>query len=243
MPAQGVNFESRALFSQQKGATMHSHHSTQVSTPSVAPAPGVFPGPDHNNFGIGARVTLAVMSADYADIILGALRAADATGLEIETGDVSTFVGGAEQDILRYLCQLLSAAGRSGAHVAATVHLSRGCPGEVQCELPGGAGPLRSDVVELEDAGVAATGEWALYPLDDGGRDGIEPDHMRDIYAAIGHAKANATFVRSEHFVTRLEGDVARILETVAAGWVLVGRSVQHVTCHLTLSINSPTSR
>lgn len=218
---------------------MNSHHPIETTAPVAA----VIPTPDRGNFGIGARITLAVMSADYADIILDSLREADATGLEVQSGDVSTFVAGEESDILRYLNQLISATARSGAHVAATVHFSRGCPGEVLCDLPGGAGPLRSELVELDEAGVQAAAEWALYPLEDSGRDGIEPDHMRDIYAAIDYAKANGTFVKSEHFVTRLEGDLARILETVAAGWILVGRSVQHVTSHLTLSMNSPTAR
>lgn len=194
-------------------------------------------------FGVGARVTLAVMSDRYVDVVLDTLRNADSTGLTVETGVVSTFVGGAERDILRYLIDLIGAAGRGGDHVTATVHFSRGCPGEVACELPGGAGPMHSDIPEVLPTGITASAEWALYPLDDGGRAGVQPDHMREIYAAIDFAKSNGTFVASEHFVTRLEGDIAAVLQTVAAGWILVGRRVQHVTSHVTLSINSPTDR
>jgi hypothetical protein len=211
----------------------------QAAVPAAAPAPTPSPA----DFGIGARITLAVMSEHYADIILAALREADPTGLEIETGEVSTFVAGDESAIVAYLNRLISSASRGGAHVVATVHFSRGCPGEVACDLPGGVGPLYSELAELNETGVQATAEWALYPLDDTGRNGVEPDHMRDIYAAIDYAKAKGTFVRSEHFVTRLEGDIAHILETVTAGWILVGRTVQHVTSHATLSINSPTNR
>jgi uncharacterized protein YqgV (UPF0045/DUF77 family) len=213
---------------------------------STIPAPsaqGVAEQPDPRAFGIGARVTLAVMSENYIDVILGALRQADATGLVVQTGDVSTYVEGSEADMLRFLSQLVSAAAAGGEHVSATVHLSRGCPGEVVCELPGGAGPLHSDIPRAEPTGVHAAAEWALYPLDDAGRDGVAPDHMRDIYAAIELARANGTFVKSEHFVTRLEGDVATVLETVTAGWILVGRTLQHVTSHVTLSLNSPTSK
>ena len=193
-------------------------------------------------FGVGARITLAVMSDRYADIILDAIRSTDTAGLTVDTGVVSTFVGGAEADILRYLTDLIGAAARSGRHVTATVHFSRGCPGEVVCALPGGAGPLRSEIPAVTPVGITAAGEWALYPLDDGGRPGTQPDHMRDIYAAIDFAKANGSFVASEHFVTRLQGDLATVLQTAAAGWILVGQSVQHVTSHLTLSINSPSA-
>ena len=193
-------------------------------------------------FGVGARITLAVMSDDYAEIVLGALDAADRGGLSTQTGAVSTFVAGAESDLVRYLVQLVAAAGRSGAHVSATIHFSRGCPGEVVCELPGGAGPLAAEIPDVAATGVSAVAEWALYPLDDGGRPGTEPDHMRDIYAAIDFARELGTFETSEHFVTRLSGDVADVIRTVAAGWILVGRTVQHVTSHVTLSINSPTT-
>jgi hypothetical protein len=206
---------------------------------AATPAAPFTPG----EFGVGARVTLAVMSERYADIILDAIRSTDPTGITLDTGTVSTFVGGAEADIVRYLTDLIAAAGRTGHHVSATVHFSRGCPGEVVCELPGGAGPLRSEIPEVPATGVRAAGEWALYPLDDGGRPGTTPDHMRDIYAAIDFAKSNGSFVASEHFVTRLEGDLATVLQTAAAGWILVGRSVQHVTSHLTLSINSPSAQ
>lgn len=193
-------------------------------------------------FGVGARITLAAMSDDYVSIVLGALEAADSTGLETQTGAVSTFVAGAESDLVRYLVQLVAAAGRSGAHVSATIHFSRGCPGEVVCELPGGAGPLAAEIPDVAATGVTAVAEWALYPLEDAVRAGVEPDHMRDIYAAIDFARELGTFEASEHFVTRLSGDVADVIRTVAAGWILVGRTVQHVTSHVTLSINSPTT-
>src|SRR5699024_6130439 len=89
--------------------------------------------------------------------------------------------------------------------------------------------------------GRYASGEWALYPLaDQVTADGTAPDHMRDIHAAIENARERGTFRGSEHFVTRLEGDVGEVIATAVAGWLLVGRSVQHVTSHLTLSLNSP---
>lgn len=65
--------------------------------------------------------------------------------------------------------------------------------------------------------------------------------HMRDIYLAIDYAKEKGTYQRSHHFVTELKGDLAAVLETITAGWLIVGRHVQHVTTHATFSINSPT--
>jgi uncharacterized protein YqgV (UPF0045/DUF77 family) len=219
------------------------------TSPSVGPAAGaslaaVRTGEPFTatprEFGVGARLSLAVMRDDYADVILGALRGADSTGVEVETGEVSTYISGAEKDILRYVSQVISGAGRTGAHVWAAVHFSRGCPGETTCELPEGGAALFAEIPELEPTAVQAAAEWALYPLADGGTGSSSPDHMRDIYAAIDYAKSAGITVQSEHFVTRLQGDVAQVLQTIAAGWILAGRSVQHVSVHATLSINSP---
>lgn len=195
---------------------------------------------DPLRFGVGARITIAVMSDRYADVILGALDTVDASGLSVDTGDVSTFIGGGETELLRYLTDLSFVIASTGEHASISVLLSRGCPGEVVCALPGGAGPRSVDPPAGRETGLRATAEWALYPLADRVFDGTEPDHMRDILAAIELAKSNGTFRGSSHFVTRLEGDLGRIFETVVAGWTLVGRSVQHVTSHLTVSVNSP---
>lgn len=195
---------------------------------------------DPMRFGVGARVTVAVMTDRYVDVITNALQTTDPGELVVQTGDVSTYLGGSEPELLRYLTDLAAAIAATGVHSSITVQLSRGCPGEAICELPGGAGPRPVDVPEGRETGRFAAAEWALYPLADDVRAGVEPDHMRDIYAAIELARANGTFRASEHFVTRLEGDLGTVLATVFAGWVMVGRSVQHVTSHLTVSLNSP---
>jgi len=207
---------------------------TQTLTRSSPPTP--------REFGVGARITLAVMSSDYIRILLGALAETDATGLDIETDDVSTWIAGDEQRITEYIAALIAAASRGGEHVTASVLFSRGCPGEISCELPPGGTTLVSEVPSVPLTGVTASAQWALYPLDDHGSPEREADHMRDIYEAIDRAKANGSYVRSDHYVTRLSGDVATILETVAGGWVLAGRTVSHVTTHVTISVNSPSA-
>ncbi|MET0161137.1 MAG: YkoF family thiamine/hydroxymethylpyrimidine-binding protein [Microbacteriaceae bacterium] len=191
---------------------------------------------DPLRFGVGARVTVSVMSDRYVEVILGALAATDTTGLVVDAGDVSTYLGGSEADLLRAITQLTASVADSGHHASVSVHLSRGCPGEAVCELPGGAGPRGVETAPGEATGRWTAAEWALYPL----ADNADADHMAGIHAAIDFAKGNGTFRGSEHFVTRLEGDVGDVLATAFAGWTLVGGDVQHVTSHLTLSLNSP---
>lgn len=191
-------------------------------------------------FGVGARLTVSVMSDRFIEVITSALEATDAAGLVLETGDVSTYAGGDEQALLRWLTDVTQQIAQTGLHASVSVLLSRGCPGEAVCELPGGAGPRRVDAPRGRHTGSFASAEWALYPLEDSPSEGREPDHMREIFAAIETAKASGTFVASEHFVTKLSGDLGRVLETVVVAWASVGAHVQHVTSHLTISLNSP---
>lgn len=207
------------------------------TSPGQAPDPTATP----LGFGVGARITAAVMTDDYARVLIGILSRLDLTGLVRETGDVSTYLGGHETHLQRSLIDLAEDLARTEHHATLSVTLSRGCPGEVTCALPGGAGPRGVEVPEPRRTGRFASAEWALYPLaDQVAADGTAPDHMRDIYAAIDHARELGTFRGSEHFVTRLEGDVGDVIATAVSGWLQVGRSVQHVTSHLTLSLNSP---
>ncbi|MCW2287462.1 YKOF-related protein [Leucobacter luti] len=204
-----------------------------ADTDVVSPAPMT-----PSQYGVGARFTLSVYDSDYVRIILEALSAADASELTIETTDISTFVGGSEQRVLEFLRDVITTAARSGAHLSAGILLSRGCPGELACELPAGVAALGAAPIALAPAGVRARAHWSLYPLLDGGSTG---DHMTPIYAAIADAKTAGVYSGSDHFATRLDGDLAELLEVAANGWIGVGGVVQHVTTHLTVSLNSPT--
>ncbi|MDJ1370334.1 YkoF family thiamine/hydroxymethylpyrimidine-binding protein [Gulosibacter molinativorax] len=188
-------------------------------------------------YGVGARFTLAVYDSRYAEIIVGALERADASGLTVDTDDISTFIGGTEQRILEYLRDVIAFAADSGAHVSASILLSRGCPGELQCELPQGVAALGAEPVSLKPATVRARAHWSLYPLLDGG---ATIDHMSPIYEAIEQARADGIYSGSDHFATRLDGDLAGVLTTAANAWIAVGHKVQHVTTHLSVSMNSP---
>ena len=217
--------------------TICCRHGSVLSPPAT---PG-HPSRQHHANSVGARLTLAVMADAYVDVILAALRQADTAGLEVQTGRLA-LTSPATNRTCPLSSQVIAGAGRSGAHVAAAVQLSRGCPGGVSCEVPKGGAALYSEIPQLEPTGIKAAADWAIYPLADGGTGSAAADHMRDIYAAIDYARSTGVTVTEDHYVTRLDGDVAQVLQTIAAGWILIGRSVQHVVTHATLSINSPTA-
>lgn len=200
-----------------------------------------------HELGIGMRFSLHPHCDDFVNVILGSMHEAREAGLTdelvIETDEVSTYVGAraapAEQRLVGYLARVIAAASArsSGGHVVAHVLLSRGCPGEVSCDvsvtgLPG------ADAVEVPLTGVTGVAQWSLYPLLDGDKDGGE--HMAHIEAAIAQAQRRSRAGAPMHYATRLTGDVAEILTTAADTWVSVGAAVAHVVSHLTVSVGSP---
>ncbi|MGJ7441640.1 YkoF family thiamine/hydroxymethylpyrimidine-binding protein [Aquipuribacter sp. MA13-6] len=199
--------------------------------------------------GIGMRFSLHPHCDDFVAVILGALadveRAGLTRGLTLETDDVSTWVGAvdepAEQRLVAYLAAVLAAAHRrsGGGHVVAHVLLSRGCPGEVGCDLSV-TGLSRPDPVQVEPTGVTAAAQWSLYPLLDGGSD--DGAHMVHIERAIAQAVERGTTRGAAHYATRLSGDVAEVLATAADAWGSVGSVVAHVVSHLTVSVGSPSA-
>ncbi len=219
--------------------------STAPASPPVAPAPPApsapptedrVAAPEHVRLGVGLRFSLHPAADDVVPPILGSLAAGAAAvpGLAVTTDDVSTLVRGTEQDLAADLVAVLTHAAtvtRSG-HVVASVHLSRGCPGEVGCSPEGGLPAVPP--VRLAPTGLHAAAHWALYPLG-------TVDAMGPIERAIDGART-AGLARPEHFVTRLEGDLADVLATVVDTWTGVGREVAHVVTHATVSLGSPTT-
>lgn len=199
--------------------------------------------------GIGLRFSIHPHCDDFVDVILGALHDTEqvglAEGLVVETDEVSTYVAAvdapAEQRLVAYLASVMGAASRrsGGGHVVAHVLLSRGCPGEVACDLSVTGLPC-PDPVDVPATGVQAVAQWSLYPLLDGGSDAGA--HMDHIEAAISAALQRGTATGAAHYATMLRGDLADVLATAADAWAQVGSVVAHVVCHLTVSVGSPSS-
>jgi energy-coupling factor transport system substrate-specific component len=205
----------------------------------MSSTPDVIDGmPAHEALGVGLRFSLHPMTDGYVDAILGALGDADTTDLTVTTTDVSTHVAGPEEALARYLRDTVLAADRrsGGAHLAANVLLSRGCPGAVRCD-PGALETLPTvDPVARPDTGLRVAVHWALYPLGGAG-------HMEAIEAAIAAAGDARVAVTPERFVTRLEGDLGAVVGAAVDAWAAAGAVVAHVTSHLFLSATSPTGQ
>ncbi len=195
---------------------------------------------------MGMRFSVHPHCDAFVDVILGALGDAEAAGrlegLVVDTDEVSTYVGAraepAEQRLVEYLLAVLVAASRrtGGGHVVSSVLLSRGCPGEVTCDLRVTGLPTPTPI-QLPPSGIQAAAQWSLYPLLDGGSDG---EHMTYIEEAIAVAQRAGVASSPAHYATKLTGDLADVLATATNAWVAVGARVPHVVTHLTVSLGSP---
>lgn len=74
----------------------------------------------------GARFSLYPMTDRYVPVILEAIKGVRESGLEVETDDVSTYLGGDRDLVFGALERVFARAARTGVHVVMTVLLSHG---------------------------------------------------------------------------------------------------------------------
>ena len=182
----------------------------------------------------GARFSLYPMTDRYVPVILDAIKGLKDTGLEVETDDVSTFLGGDRDRVFGEVERVFACAARSGEHVVMTLLLSHGCPGETYCEATGDVRPAPSAARRNGKTGVEVSAQWSLYPL---GR----PEYMDVIDREIGRTREAGVFARGAHFVSTLHGDLGDVLRAVRTSFDAACADVPHVAAHVTVSTNSPT--
>ncbi len=183
----------------------------------------------------GARFSLYPMTDRYVPVILGAIDKLAASGLEVETDDVSTFIKGDRNAVWATLEDSFAKAARTGEHVVMTALVSHGCPGEELCEIDPNTGRA-GDARPHPGTGVTVSCQWSLYPLG-------EPGYMDVIYKAVADTKTDGVFSKGRHFVSHLEGDLDRVLSSIRRTFDQACESASHVTAHITLSANSPTRK
>ena len=184
----------------------------------------------------GARISLYPMTDRYVPVILGAVAGLRDSGLEVETDDVSTFLGGDRDRVFAELEKVFGSAARTGEHVVMTITLSHGCPGETYCEATGEVLAPETASASGARSGVEVSAQWSLYPLGD-------PGYMGVIYREIDRTKTAGVFSRGAHFVSGLHGDLSDILRAIRASFDAACHDVGHVVAQVTLSANSPTRR
>src|SRR5260221_12589525 len=179
----------------------------------------------------GARFSLYPMADRYVPVILGAIDGIASSDLEVETDDVSTFIKGDRDLVWSTLEDAFAKAAWTKEHVVMTVLVSHGCPGEELCEIDPLKGTAEHGVAH-PGVGVPVSCQWSLYPLG-------EPGYMDVIYKAVADTKADGVFKKGRHFVSHLDGDLDRVLDSIRRTFDAACESASHVTPHITLSANA----
>lgn len=185
---------------------------------------------------IGARFSLYPMTDAYVPCILEALKTLDGTALEHETDDVSTFLSGEENLLFETLTTTFQELIASGEHVAVSLLLSRGCPGEPGEDLcdPVATPSQAEALLDAHDTGPDVACQFSLYPLGVGG-------YMDAIYAEITEAgRAAGLEVTPQHLCTRLYGPLTAVMGQLRRAFDRTAEVTPHVVIHATLSANSP---
>ncbi|MBI3521482.1 MAG: hypothetical protein HY071_00105 [Chloroflexi bacterium] len=175
------------------------------------------------------------MTDRYVPVILSAIDGLKDAGLEVETDEISTFLGGDRNAIWSALERVFARAARTGEHVVMAALISHGCPGEAYCEPDPLTGTARAATTH-DGKGVPASAQWSLYPLGAG-------TYMDVIYSEIARTKQSGVFSGGAHFVSKLDGDVCGVLDGVRGAFDDACGQVSHVVAHVTLSANSPTKK
>jgi uncharacterized protein YqgV (UPF0045/DUF77 family) len=180
---------------------------------------------------VGARIGVYPMQDNFVDVILGAIKETDRTGLSVMTDDLGTTIQGNRERVFGYVKEVFLRAADIGGHVVANVLFSVGCPGDVPEDFDFDAVPKPVEL-PMEDMPVACA--WSLYPL---GSDQYFPVIIEEVQKAMALSNVE---VESYHYCTRLDGkakDIFNLLETSFEG---VSKRIPHTIIHATFSKGSP---
>ncbi len=180
---------------------------------------------------VGARLCIYPMQDDFVDVILGAVRDVDRTGLAVITNDLGTTVQGKRERVFSYVKEVFVKAAVLGGHVVANVTFSGGCPGDVPEDFDFA---VEVEQKELQEENIPVACAWSLYPM------GNEK-YMEVIESEVTKIiKAQEVEVDRYHYCTRLDGTVKAVFAVLENSFAAVRKSINHTIIHATISKGSP---
>lgn len=180
----------------------------------------------------GCRFSLYPMSDHFVPIILNAIEALKDSGLEVESGHISTCVMGKEKDVFETLKRVFSLAASSEKHVVMSATFSKGCPGEAYVDVKS-IQPIHQHHEEGAHTHRKIDGEFSIYPLGHG-------NYMSAIYDVIDHINDMGIYDGSVHFATRLHGTIHDVFTGLENVFETTTKVASHTVMQVTLSANSP---
>lgn len=184
----------------------------------------------------GCQFTLFPMSDDFVTVILAALDEVDTTNITMQTDDVSTFIQGDIVHLFDVTQAIFLHAASTGVHVAMTGTFSVGCGGHDAKNLHTfkEGDPLNKE--KMKHISQQAGCKIALYPM---GSDNF----MSIINEQFDLARQGNVKVTSDHYATRLDGDVKDIFRVMESFFTNTQKKASRVSLTFTISANSPSNK
>ena len=178
----------------------------------------------------GCRFSLAVMSDDYVPKILGALEKVNTSQVWSATDHLSTTYRGHKTNVINTLKELLIAINDGEAHITLEATLSKGCPGDMDTDVPMALVPATN---QASNERFELHGKLAFYPL-------AQIDYMDHIAHVVNLAIDRKIYDKSSHYATEFKGDVHDIFGYLHDIFDYADAHVEHFVYQITLSLNSP---
>lgn len=180
---------------------------------------------------VGARIGIYPMQDSFVDVILGAIKSTDKTGLAVMTDDLGTTVQGNRDRVFRYVKEVFLHASTAGKHVVANVLFSVGCPGDVPENFDFN---VETAKIELPNEDMKIACAWSLYPLGDENYFGVIVDEISKTLIC------EDVEIESYHYCTRLDGAASDVFDLLENSFEAVSKKIRHTIIHATISKGSP---
>lgn len=182
----------------------------------------------------GCRFSIAPMSDNYIDIILGAIKNVDTSKVYAITDKLSTIYRGKQEHVVDAVKSCFINAYKEDVHMVLEATFSKGCPGDTEGESFLAEDDILLNEPSIKDKHFNVTSKISLYPM------GTE-DYMKHIATVVNHAIDLGIYDHSGHYVTVLEADVQDIFSYINYVLDYCKQNLKHYIFEVTLSVNSPT--
>jgi len=202
----------------------------------------------------GCRFSLSVMSDNYANMILNAIKKVDTAKVWSRTDSLSTIYCGKRIHVIDAVKACFAEINDGNTHITMEMTFSKGCPGDVDADSY-----LSEDKGEFQPTAGIGTGGTARYCGSDVlinnttrkfnvlSKIAFYPlgtlDYMDHIAYVVNRAIERSLYRKSGHYATELEGDINDIFDYFNDIMEYAEANISHYVLQCTLSVNSPSVR
>lgn len=178
----------------------------------------------------GCRFSLSVMSDNYANLILNAIKDVDTKNVWSNTDALSTVYRGRRVHIIDNVKNIFVKVNDGKTHITLEATFSKGCP----CDVDGDYILAESDELLTGNAAdFYVLGKISFYPLG-------TTQYMEHIAAVVDMARECKVYKKHSHYASEIEGDVNEIFDYFNQVLSYAEENITHYVFQVTLSVNSP---